>query len=264
VPVVQKEILWSKRTKDKSLIGKVKEVIPQISHSKKWPRFKDGTGKWVNSYSLLQDRFAEGMRAAGFDGFERGERGSTTKHLEVLDYKIQQDKKRSQELSAEVEQKQEAAAALEAKAEKKTARIEKLNRQIAVKEKAKSTIAEVDAMGHALPLVPGVHFTDEEAKRLKSLAKKSVNADERIAKIKRDMAAAEKNLDEVQRQLAEAKAQANHWRGKYTDLWNEVKDFIGAIRKFPSRLREFVSELFRPEREQERQQQKSKSKGMGI
>jgi hypothetical protein len=27
VPVVQKEILWSKRTKDKSLVGKVKEVI---------------------------------------------------------------------------------------------------------------------------------------------------------------------------------------------------------------------------------------------
>jgi len=37
VPVVNKEILWSKRTKDKSLVGKVKEVIPQISHSKKWP-----------------------------------------------------------------------------------------------------------------------------------------------------------------------------------------------------------------------------------
>ena len=37
VPVVNKEILWSKRTKDKSLVGRVKEVIPQISHSKKWP-----------------------------------------------------------------------------------------------------------------------------------------------------------------------------------------------------------------------------------
>jgi len=27
VPIVQKEILWSKRTKDKSLVGKVKEII---------------------------------------------------------------------------------------------------------------------------------------------------------------------------------------------------------------------------------------------
>jgi hypothetical protein len=81
VPVVQKEILWSKRTKDKSLIGKVKEVIPQISHSKKWPMRVpvecDGKTIMLNSYSLLQDRFFEHMRTAGFEGFERGERGST-------------------------------------------------------------------------------------------------------------------------------------------------------------------------------------------
>jgi hypothetical protein len=34
VPVVMKDMLWSKRTKDKSLIGTVKERIPQVSHSK--------------------------------------------------------------------------------------------------------------------------------------------------------------------------------------------------------------------------------------
>jgi hypothetical protein len=37
VPVVMKDVLWSKRTKDKSLVGTVKERIPQVSHSKKWP-----------------------------------------------------------------------------------------------------------------------------------------------------------------------------------------------------------------------------------
>jgi len=59
-------------------------------------------------------------------------------------------------------------------------------------------------------------------------------------------------------------------------LWNEVKDFIGAIRKFPARLRGFVAELFRPEREAEqrreaerqvqqteRHQQKKKSYELG-
>jgi hypothetical protein len=35
VPVVEKEVLWSKRCKDPALVGTVKEVIPQISHSKK-------------------------------------------------------------------------------------------------------------------------------------------------------------------------------------------------------------------------------------
>jgi hypothetical protein len=87
VPVVEKKILWSKRCKDKSLIGTVKEVIPQISHSKKWPRIKakneDGKISYVNSYSLLQDRYYEHMKAAGFDGFSRGVRGSTAEHLET-------------------------------------------------------------------------------------------------------------------------------------------------------------------------------------
>ena len=36
LPVVEKKVLWSKRCKDKSLIGTVKEIINQISHSKKW------------------------------------------------------------------------------------------------------------------------------------------------------------------------------------------------------------------------------------
>ena len=34
IPVVKKEIKYSKRTKDKSLVGKVKETIMQVSHSK--------------------------------------------------------------------------------------------------------------------------------------------------------------------------------------------------------------------------------------
>ena len=36
IPVVEKQILWSKRCKDKSLVGTVKETIQQVSMSKKW------------------------------------------------------------------------------------------------------------------------------------------------------------------------------------------------------------------------------------
>jgi len=122
VPVVQKEIKWSKRTKDKSLIGKVKEVIPQISQSNKWPLRQQGEidGKTItlNSYSFLQDRYYEHMKEAGFEGFERGERGSTTEHLEVLDYKIQQDRIHSAELEKEIEEKKKKSAGLSTKIEK--------------------------------------------------------------------------------------------------------------------------------------------------
>jgi hypothetical protein len=36
IPVVEKKILWTKRCKDKSLVGTVKETITQVNHSKKW------------------------------------------------------------------------------------------------------------------------------------------------------------------------------------------------------------------------------------
>lgn len=36
MPVVEKQILWSKRCKDKSLVSTVKETIMQVSDSKKW------------------------------------------------------------------------------------------------------------------------------------------------------------------------------------------------------------------------------------
>jgi len=90
IPVVQKEIKWTKRAKPE-LVGKVKEVINQVNHSKKWESEKvmgeDGKEKLIYSYSKLQDRYHDHMKASGFKGFERGEKGSTVEHLSVLDFK---------------------------------------------------------------------------------------------------------------------------------------------------------------------------------
>ena len=106
LPVVEKEIKWTKRCKDPALVGTVKEVVHQVSHSKKWPSQKvtDETGhtRIIKSYSLLQDRFFEHMQEAGFRDFERGERGSTAEHLSVIEFKT---KKESERL-ADFEEKQ--------------------------------------------------------------------------------------------------------------------------------------------------------------
>ena len=40
IPVVDKEVKWTKHCKDPALAGTVKEVIKQVSHSKKWPKEK--------------------------------------------------------------------------------------------------------------------------------------------------------------------------------------------------------------------------------
>ena len=105
IPVVEKEIKWSKRCKDKSLIGTTKEIINQVSHSKKWkseqltdnfgnPVYdENGKAKLVKSYSLLQDRFFQYMSDSGYRGFIRGIKGSTKEHLSDLEFKIKKETK---------------------------------------------------------------------------------------------------------------------------------------------------------------------------
>lgn len=104
LPVVAKEVRWSKRCKDPALVGTVKEVIHQVSHSKKWASLKttdeQGRTQLIKSYSLLQDRFFEYMRDAGFEDFERGERGSTAQHLSVTEFKVKKETERLENLQS--------------------------------------------------------------------------------------------------------------------------------------------------------------------
>jgi hypothetical protein len=112
VPVVDKEIKWSKRCKDPALVGMVKEVVKQVSNSKKWASSKVN-GKVEYSYSLLQTRYFEHMKNTGFTGFERGEKGSSAEHLEVAEYKTQKEKERLAELKSETKIKKALLTAFE-------------------------------------------------------------------------------------------------------------------------------------------------------
>jgi len=138
IPVVQKEIKWTKRCKDPALVGTVKEVINQVNHSKKWECEKvigeDGKERLEYSYSKLQDRYHDFMKAAGFVGFERGKAGSTAEHLTVLEYKAAL---RQEELA----EKEKALAATEKELEERSEmlvdvekRLVKTNEQLAQKE----------------------------------------------------------------------------------------------------------------------------------
>ena len=130
VPVVEKQIKWSTRCKDKSLVGTVKETIMQVSSSKKWlskPAVDDTgaplltkSGKLVlrRSYSVLQDDFYNAMKNSGYDDVERGERGSSEEHLTVTQFKVEQEQVRLAELAERSDQKEQQAAALDKKIEK--------------------------------------------------------------------------------------------------------------------------------------------------
>ena len=127
IPVVEKQILWSKRCKDKSLVGTVKETIIQISSSKKWiskPTLDEDGNPVLNSkgkpilrksYSVLQDDYFNAMRAAGYTDVERGERGSTEEHLTVTQFKVKAEQERLEVLEAQTEKKEQQLQRIEQK-----------------------------------------------------------------------------------------------------------------------------------------------------
>ena len=130
IPVVEKQILWTKRCKDKSLVGTVKETIQQFSICKKWDSkptldehgkpLLNANGKTVlrKSYSVLQDDFFAAMRKAGYDDVERGERGNSEEHLTVTQFKVQQEQARLAEFTEQNRQQEKQAATLGSKIEK--------------------------------------------------------------------------------------------------------------------------------------------------
>ena len=130
IPIVEKQILWTKRCKDKSLVGTLKETIQQVSMSKKWDSkpaldehgkpLLNANGKTVlrKSYSVLQDDFFAAMRKAGYDDVERGERGSSEEHLTVTQFKVQQEQARLAEFTEQNRQQEKQAATLGSKIEK--------------------------------------------------------------------------------------------------------------------------------------------------
>ena len=243
VPVVQKEILWSKRTKDKSLVGKVKEVIPQISHSKKWPVRvpveRDGKTIMLNSYSLLQDRFFEHMKAAGFDGFERGERGSTAEHLAVLEFKTKQEAERAAMLKKGNVLKQKES--------------DRLDKKLAVKKKADADIDFLDSLGKK-NLVGQITLTPEQLDTVRNFVKKEAKTQQKNSDLSRRNS---KLSDEVCR----LRQRLEGYEGKG---FNDTMRYFKALQKSPVRLAAAVDDIMqqppeKSESEHGRQHQKSRN-----
>jgi hypothetical protein len=216
VPVVEKEILWTKRCSDPTLVGKVKEVIPQISHSKKWPRIKTEKG-FINSYSLLQDRYFEHMKEVGFDGFERGERGSTTEHLEVLEFKTKKESERFELLEKQIESERKKADNL--------VEVTKVRADIA------ATQSEIEHMAKSGKSGKNKIVANEDWEIISTMAKRCALLDEKM-----------KSLQEQVKQLQRDR---DKWKSNYERLWNEVKDFIKAIRSAPQKILAFIRENFK-------------------
>jgi len=228
IPVVDKEVKWTKHCKDPALVGTVKEIIKQVSHSKKWPKekklddygepvlSKNGRPILVNSYSLLQDRFFEHMRDAGFAGFERGERGSTAEHLNVLDYKIKQDEARAESLESTITEKEKQSSVL--------------NEKIAVKQQAAFTFNEIESMGKKTVLGK-VQLSSDDWVKVSGLAKEGVLSRGIIYDLRKQVVALNSELIRV--------------KTSFNKLIEDTRQFRDAVRLFPQQIKEFFAGLNR-------------------
>lgn len=231
VPVVEKQILWSKRCKDKSLVGTVKETIMQVSSSKKWqsqPSLDENGNSMLTakgkpilkkSYSVLQDDFFNAMRTAGYTDVARGERGSTEEHLTVTQFKVAQESARLEMLEAQVEKKEQ--------------QLQKIEQKTRIQKTAAISLAEIDSMGRKT-FTGKLELTPQEGETLKQLARKGVVSDAVISDLKQKLTSARKD--------------ARIWKERYEKLLEQTKDFLAAVKRAPEKVRAFLDRILHSER----------------
>ena len=234
IPVVEKQILWSKRCKDKSLVGTVKETIQQVSMSKKWaskPALdENGTpilsakGKPVlkKSYSVLQDDFFRYMRDAGYNDVERGERGSSEEHLTVTQFKVQQEQARLAELTEQNRQQEQQAATLGSKIGKIQ------NQRVRSIEKIVAT---------SIPFSSKVAVEREDFDRLSTLAKKYVTAEKKESKLQKVVDAANKLIAKLKAEIDSLKQEISDYKSVHSklraaELERENTELRGKVRSY--------------------------------
>lgn len=251
IPNVRKEIKWSKRCKDKSLIGTTKEIINQVSHSKKWksqqatdlqgnPLYDEkGKAILIKSYSLLQDRFFQYMSDSGYRGFIRGLKGSTAEHLSDLEFKAKKESEKLEAITDKVKQQQEKFAennsTIEDSEKQKSKMQQELNEIKQDINNYKGYKGDIDSIdvGKSKLFGKKVELDTDDYQNLVKYAKKGVVADVEITKLK----------DEN-----------NKLKNDFNELKEKTKEFIRAIAYAPAKVMNFFKSLLKEE-EQEKQRQ---------
>ena len=240
VPVVEKQILWSKRCKDKALIGTVKESVMQVSRSKKWASkpLLDDAGKPVlqkngkpvlkKSYSILQDDFFNYMRNAGYTDVERGERGSTEEHLTVTQFKVQREQERLDSLTAQIDQKEQHLTQTSKTLSKKEKELAAVQKKAAVTKDALIHAQDVESLGKRT-LLGNYSLTEDELSALKKQAAHGYMMDVENRSLKEELSAAKK--------------ESARWSSKYHDLWYDVKPYLDALHRAPELVRSFLEKV---------------------
>ena len=243
IPVVEKQILWSKRCKDKSLIGTVKETIMQVSSSKKWiskPALDEhgnpmltAKGKPIlkKSYSVLQDDFFNAMRTAGYTDVQRG---STEEHLTVTQFKVQAEQERLEAVTGLVAQAEQTLEDTQAAADRQKKRLAVLQKETKTAKTAALTIQDIEAMGKKNALTGNISLTPQECDTLKQHAINGIAARADNRRLKEKLASAEQSAT-IWKQRFEALNE------KYQELKKKAQPYLDALEIASERVRAFLN-----------------------
>ncbi len=233
LPVVEKQIKWSKRCKDKALVGTVKETVMQVSHSKKWkspqltdengtPQF-DANGKpiLIPTYSILQDEFFDYMQSEGFKDFIRGERGSNAQHQSVLQYQIKKDKERL----AEVRE-----------------RLEHQETKYEINNDVDMMVHDIESAGKKT-LIGNRTLSADEYDKITTLAKNSYAAQSELKMLR------EENR-KLRSRIWDLEGHIEHLEEQLRKLTELCKPYLDALKASPKKVKEFIDSILEPFRRQ--------------
>lgn len=221
LPVVEKQVLWTKRCKDKDLVGTVKETVWQVSHSKKWksPQAVDendnpvfdlnGKPVLVPSYSILQDKFYEHMQTAEFNDFSRGERGSTAENKSSLQFQIDKEKERLTAIEEKI-----AAANID------------LERVLPVQASVKA----IDNIGKK-KLTGKVQMSMDDYAALSNLAKECLVNRQTVQIVESSNRALSEKVKRLQSELSEIK--------------DKCKPYLEALKAAPQKVKAFIENILK-------------------
>ena len=269
IPVVKKQILWSKRCKDEALRGTVKEVITQVSRSKKWESkpvlgengnpILNAKGKKIlkSSYSVLQDDFFNFMRTAGYTDVERGERGSTEEHLTVTQFKVQAEQQRLEAVTGQVAQAEQSLENAKAATEKQKRKLEALQKETKTAKTLALTVQDIEAMGKKATFGNNITLTPDECRTLKDYAVSSFA--EKAEKIKY-----KQKFEQAEKSAKTWKQRYDALHEQYQELKKKAQPFLDALEIASERVRAFLDVVLSKGKETQEHEHTARKRGQDM
>lgn len=269
IPVVEKQILWSKRCKDAALRGTVKETITQVSRSKKWdskPVLDENGNPMLNakgkkilksSYSVLQDDFFHFMRAIGYTDLERGEPGSTEEHLTVTQFKVQAEQQRLEAVIGQVAQAEQGLEDAKAATAKQKKKLEALRKETKAAKAVALTVQDIEAMGKKSTFGNNITLTPDECDTLKHYAVNGIIIKADNQRLKEKLASAEKTVS-LWKQRYEAVNE------KYMELKQKAQPFLDALEIASEKVRAFINSILIRGKETQEHEHPARKRGQDM